>query len=100
MAVHDADFSDVTALAIDETSRARGHDYVTLAADAEQRRVVFVTAGRDATTIASLGLDLAAHKSLPEQIESVSIERLSSGQDRAAKAFEQLTVELVAAATP
>ncbi len=28
-----ADYSDVTALAIDETSRARGHSYVTLAAD-------------------------------------------------------------------
>src|SRR3954451_23347127 len=27
-----ADYSDVTSLAIDETSRARGHDYVTLAA--------------------------------------------------------------------
>lgn len=30
-----ADFSEVTTLAIDETSRARGHDYVTLAADLE-----------------------------------------------------------------
>jgi len=74
MAVHDADFSEVTALAIDETSRARGHDYVTLAADAEQRRVVFVTAGRDAKTIESLALDLAAHNCPPEQIESVSID--------------------------
>jgi len=74
MAVHDADFGEVTALAIDETSRARGHDYVTLAADAEQRRVVFVTAGRDAKTIESLALDLAAHNCPPEQIESVSID--------------------------
>jgi hypothetical protein len=29
-----ADFSKVKALAVDETSRARGHDYITLAADA------------------------------------------------------------------
>ena len=36
MALGLADFSDVTALAIDETSRARGHDYVTLAADASR----------------------------------------------------------------
>jgi transposase len=74
LAVDDADFSDVKALAIDETSRARGHDYVTLAADAEQRRVVFVTAGRDAKTIESLALDLNAHGCPPEQIESVSID--------------------------
>ena len=34
LALATADFSEVTALAIDETSRARGHNYVTLAADA------------------------------------------------------------------
>jgi hypothetical protein len=33
-----ADFGDATKLAVDETSRARGHNYVTLAADAEARR--------------------------------------------------------------
>ena len=49
-----ADHSDVTALAIDETSRARGHSYVTLAADADARRVLFVTEGRDAKTIKGL----------------------------------------------
>ena len=46
-----ADFSEVKMLAIDETSRARGHDYVTLAADAIKRRVLFVTEGRDADAI-------------------------------------------------
>ncbi len=45
MALEQADFSDVSSLAIDETSRARGHDYVTLAADAQARRVIFVTEG-------------------------------------------------------
>lgn len=69
-----ADFSAVTALAIDETSRARGHDYVTLAADATARRVLFVTEGRDAKTIEALAADLAAHGCPPEQITSVSID--------------------------
>lgn len=69
-----ADFSAVKALAIDETSRARGHDYVTLAADAAKRQVIFVTAGRDAQTIAALAEDLRAHHCPPEQIESVSID--------------------------
>jgi transposase len=69
-----ADFSDVTALAIDETSRARGHDYITLAADALARRVLFVTEGRDAKTIKALADDLNAHGCPPEQIESVSID--------------------------
>lgn len=74
MALGLADFSEVTALAIDETSRARGHDYVTLAADAIARRVLFVTEGRDAKTIAALACDLDAHGCPPEQISSVSID--------------------------
>jgi transposase len=69
-----ADFSDVKALAIDETSRARGHDYITLAADAIERRVLCVTKGRDAGTIKVLAEDLADHGCPPEQIDSVSID--------------------------
>ena len=69
-----ADFSEVKMLAIDETSRARGHDYVTLAADAIKRRVLFVTEGRDADAIQALAADLEAHGCPPERIESVSID--------------------------
>lgn len=74
LALSQADFSDVTALAIDETSRARGHDYITLAADADARRVLFVTEGRDASTVDELAADLQAHGCSPEQIGSVSID--------------------------
>jgi transposase len=69
-----ADFSDVRALAIDETSRARGHDYVTLVAEAIKRRVLFVTEGRDAKTIKELAAYLDEHGCAPEQISSVSID--------------------------
>lgn len=72
--VRQADYSEVTAIAIDETSRARGHAYVTLVADAEQRSVIFVTEGRDANTISAFASDLAAHKGDPMDIESVSID--------------------------
>ena len=51
LALAEADFSEVTALAIDESSRARGHDYITLAADAVKRRVLSVTDGRDAKAV-------------------------------------------------
>ena len=69
-----ADFSAVTALAIDETSRARGHDYITLAADAAQRRVLAVAEGREAKTIATIAAELAARGCPAEQIASVSID--------------------------
>ena len=68
------DYSEVKALAIDETSRARGHDYVTLAADAFERRVLFVTEGRDAKTIEALAAHLDVRGCPPAQIESVSID--------------------------
>ena len=74
LALEAADFSAVKALAIDETSRARGHDYITLAADAIQRRVLAVAEGREAKTIATIAADLAAHGCPAEQVESVSID--------------------------
>jgi transposase len=43
-------------------------------ADAEERKVVFVTEGRNARTIARFAEHLATHKALPEQITSVSID--------------------------
>jgi transposase len=74
LAVAQADFSEVTELAIDETSKARGHDYVTIAADAERRAVIFVTETREATAIERLAADLAAHGGDPAAIEAVSID--------------------------
>jgi len=74
LAVAEADFSEVRELAIDETSKARGHDYVTIAADAERRAVIFVTETREATAIERLAADLAAHGGDPEAIEAVSID--------------------------
>lgn len=69
-----ADHSGVSALAIDETSRARGQSYVTLAADADARRVVFVTEGQDAKTIEQLAQYLDDHGCPAENIASVSID--------------------------
>jgi len=73
-AVAQADYSNVTNVAIDETSRARGHDYITLVADSERRAVIFVTEGRDANTVKDFASDLSAHNGDPEEIESVSMD--------------------------
>jgi transposase len=69
-----ADHSDVTSLAIDETSRAKGHNYVTLAADADARRVVFVTDGHDAKTIKELASYLEDHGCPAQNITQTSID--------------------------
>jgi transposase len=74
LALAQADFSAVRELAIDETSRARGHDYITLAADAVQRRVLAVAEGRSVETLETLSGELAARGCAPEQVRSVSID--------------------------
>ena len=77
-AVSTADFSEVRRLAIDETSRAKGHDYVSLFADAdpdpERRRVLFVAEGREADTVGAFASNLRAHGGKPTQITSISID--------------------------
>ena len=74
LALDQADFSEVKRLAADETSRARGHEYITLVADADARRVLFVTEGRDVATIGAFAEDLKAHGGDPQTIESISID--------------------------
>lgn len=74
LALKEADFSQASHLAIDETSRAKGHDYVTVVADVKAKRVLFVTEGRDASTIKQFSEDLQAHGGSPESIKSVSID--------------------------
>jgi transposase len=77
-AVSTADFSEVRRLAIDETSRAKGHDYVSLFADADpdpaRRRVLFVAEGKDAATVEAFVRNLCAHHGKPSEIESISID--------------------------
>ena len=53
-AVDSLDLSDVTKLAIDETSCKRGHDYVTVTIDAMKRRVFDVQQGRKKEAVTAM----------------------------------------------
>jgi transposase len=74
LALAKADLSGLTTLAIDETSSRRGQNYLMFAADAEARKVVFVTEGRDSKTVKEFSEFLSEHKGKPEQITSVSMD--------------------------
>lgn len=74
LALARADYSGVEELAIDETSRARGHDYISLAADATERRVLAVAEGRSVETVKELADELAARGCPGEQVRSVTID--------------------------
>ena len=68
------DASTVTRVAIDETAARRGHDYVTLAVDIDEARVLFATEGKDASTVAAFAADLTAHGGDPANIKEVCID--------------------------
>lgn len=74
LALDQADFSAVERIAIDETSRAKGHNYVTLVADAEERKVMYVAEGKDAGTIAAFVEDFRQRGGDPAGVTSVSID--------------------------
>ena len=67
-----ADHSQVTQVGVDETAARRGHNYISLFVDLEERKVLFVTPGKDARTVAAFADDLQAHKGDPEAITEVS----------------------------
>lgn len=69
-----ADYADVKRVAIDETAAARGHDYVSLFVDIDQRRVLFVADGKDADTVAEFADDLEAHNGDASHIKEVCID--------------------------
>ena len=74
IALLDANLSSVTNVALDETSARKGHDYLTIAADMDERKVIFVTPGKDAKTIQTFAEYLIEHQASAEQITSISID--------------------------
>ena len=69
-----ADFSKVTRVAVDETAAKRGHNYITLFVDIDQRRVIHVADGKDAKTVKAFADDLATHGGKASNIAEVCID--------------------------
>jgi transposase len=74
LALAGADLSGLSSLTIDETSYRRGHSYLTLVADADARKVVFVGKGRGADNIAGFVQHLRAHNGAPDNIAAACID--------------------------
>ena len=71
-----ADFSEVTVVGMDETSRARGHSYISLFMDLMpgHRRVLFVCPERKAETLGLFRKDFAEHGGDPDAIERICLD--------------------------
>ena len=68
------DYSTVHRISADERSAHRGQRYVTMFCDADERRVLFATPGKDAATFATFAQDLAAHGGDAQAITDVSLD--------------------------
>ena len=72
---HQADHqSGVTVLGIDETSSKKGHSYVTVAVDMDQRRVVYAVPGKGADTIGAIATHLEKKGCQQKQIKQTCID--------------------------
>jgi len=71
--VHE-NFENIKSIGLDETSRAKGHDYITLFVDLEKRRTTFITQGKDNTTVDRFKEDLEAHNGKADNIKEVSVD--------------------------
>ncbi|WP_276968194.1 ISL3 family transposase [Metallibacterium scheffleri] len=68
------DYSAVRRISADERSARRGHRYVTMFCDADARRLLFATPGKDAATFEAFAEDLAAHGGAAKAITDVSLD--------------------------
>jgi transposase len=66
------DFSTVRVVGVDETGARRGHDYVSLFVDLEEKKTIFVTEGKDQKVVEAFTADLIDHKGNPENISQMS----------------------------
>lgn len=68
---NEVNMRQVHTIGIDETSKAKGHDYVTTVIDIPHARVLYATAGRDSSTIKRFSEDLKEHGGDPTKITQV-----------------------------
>jgi transposase len=73
-AYSEKDFNLVSKVGIDETSSRKGHKYVSVFVDMEQREVIFATPGKDESTIACFAGELPKHNGNPATIREVSMD--------------------------
>jgi transposase len=77
-AVNEDDLSDVYALSIDETSFKKGHKYVTVVIDADERRVIDVESGKDKESVQKFAEKLEKKGGSKDKIEVVTSDMSTS----------------------
>jgi transposase len=73
-AISKQDIQTVKKLGIDETSIKKGHNYITVAVDMNERRVIYVTRGKDAETLSKMKIYSESKGLRSSQITEVSMD--------------------------
>jgi transposase len=68
------DQSKVVNIGIDETSIKKGHNYVTIAVDMDERRVIFAKPGKDSSLLSELSTHLQSKGCQSEQVKNISMD--------------------------
>lgn len=80
------DYSHITAVGMDETSRAKGHKYITLFVDMLKGKTVHVADGKDNQTVNEFVKSLENHNGNRNQVTDVSCD-MSPAYIKGVKAF-------------
>ena len=80
------DYSHITAVGMDETSRAKGHKYITLFVDMLKGKTVHVADGKDNQTVNEFVKSLETHNGNRNQVTDVSCD-MSPAYIKGVKAF-------------
>ncbi len=62
------DYSNVSTVGVDETSCKKGHRYITVVVDLDTSKVIYLTEGKDAATVARFKSDFSGHFGIPANI--------------------------------
>ena len=64
-------YSDVKALGMDETSK-KGHNYITVMVDLDEKKVIYATDGKDHTTVDKFVGDFKSHSGNQENVKIIT----------------------------
>jgi transposase len=66
------DLSEIKTIGLDETSKKKGHDYITLFVDLIKKRTIFITEGKSSDTVKAFKAHLENHNGKADNIKNVS----------------------------
>ena len=72
LARENENFSHIQGIGMDETSRAKGHVYISLFVDLEKKRTIYVADGKDSGAVADFARDFKSHGGDCDKVVDIS----------------------------